>query len=519
MSSVMMVLTTGVLLSALAAAPEGFAPITPDNAARVRPWASSVNQSLQFWFSQDSSRLVIESIYSRYQRPPVPEATMLWDLATGGKTAFPPDVPLALSADGRWLALRNHEYFSVYRVNQETGERQMLVAEKARYIAMSHDGLKLATVSQKTDRALIEEWDIQTGIRLTAFPDVSSYKSGRIEFTADDRYLILSGNFGLLSILDTQENRSFELTMDAADAVVVPNSRYVLTTNKTTLTVWQVESKRPLKTIKLGERPSFGTKLKLSPDGRIALVHPVVDAQGINHAQVWDIRDPGTPELLGDFKARPDVDFVFSPTSTVIAAYDRLFGSTVRLINVADGREQAVLHGHQARVYQVAFNRAGNLLITAAYDETIRLWGWDGRRVTLLNTLPGTNFALSPDETSLAAALVGRVVVLYGVPTDQRPPQPFVVPAQIVPSSVNVRVDPQVAAPTKATAKRGKVLVGARDAAGQYVYVLDYGGWIRAGAPFIRFDPPLPLDWLAVLDTQQSTTLLPMPTPNPTPAR
>jgi WD40 repeat protein len=515
----LMVVTAAVVFSALAAAPEGFAPITPDNAARVRPLASSTNQAMRLWFSANSSALVIDSIYSRYPKPPVQEATMLWDLSTGNKTAFAPDESLALSADGRWLALRNHEYFSVYRVNRETSERQMLVAEKARYIAVSHDGLKLATVSQKTASALIEEWDIQTGIRLTAFPDVSSYKSGRIEFTADDRYLILSGNFGLLSILDTQENRSFELTMDAADAVVVPNSRYVLTTSKTALTVRRLESRLPLTSIKLGDRPSFGTKLKLSPDGRIALVHPVVDTQGINHAQVWDIRDPGTPQLLGSFKARNDVGFVFSPTSTVIAAYDGLFGSTVRLINAADGREQAVLHGHQARVYQVAFNRGGNLLITAAYDETIRLWGWDGRRVTLLNTLPGTNFALSPDETSLAAALVGRVVVLYGVPTDQRPPQPFVVPAQIVPSSVNVRVDPQAAAPTKATARRGHVLVGARDAAGQYVYVLDYGGWIRAGAPFIRFDAPLPLDWLAVLDTQQSATLLPLPTPNPTPAR
>jgi WD40 repeat protein len=50
---------------------------------------------------------------------------------------------------------------------------------------------------------------------------------------------------------------------------------------------------------------------------------------------------------------------------------------TVKLWDVASGRELKSLSGHQSYVTSVSFSLDGKMLATASFDKTVKLWNLD----------------------------------------------------------------------------------------------------------------------------------------------
>jgi hypothetical protein len=106
----------------------------------------------------------------------------------------------------------------------------------------------------------------------------------------------------------------------------------------------------------------------------------------------------------------------FSPDGTTLATggHDR----TVRLWEVASGRQTATLTGHPDTVWSVAFSPDGATLATGGHDRAVRLWEVaSGRQTATLTGHPGGvwSVAFSPDGATLATGGHDRTVRLWEV--------------------------------------------------------------------------------------------------------
>jgi WD40 repeat protein len=114
--------------------------------------------------------------------------------------------------------------------------------------------------------------------------------------------------------------------------------------------------------------PADVHRLAFSPDGRWLAVWATDESLELREAAT------GLPHRhLGRNENVRGV--TFSPDGRRLAAYGGSKGQgLVRVWDVATGREQATMRGHQTEVYALAFSPDGTWLATGAWDHTARVW-------------------------------------------------------------------------------------------------------------------------------------------------
>ncbi len=104
----------------------------------------------------------------------------------------------------------------------------------------------------------------------------------------------------------------------------------------------------------------------------------------------------------------------FSPNGQIIASAS--WDNTIKLWSI-EGKELSTLTGHSNRVTSVSFSSDGKTLASASLDKTVKLWSVEGKE---LLTLTGhsdrvTSVSFSPDGKTLASASRDRTVKLWSV--------------------------------------------------------------------------------------------------------
>jgi WD40 repeat protein len=114
----------------------------------------------------------------------------------------------------------------------------------------------------------------------------------------------------------------------------------------------------------------------------------------------------------------------FSPDSRFLAAGEGLASIVghVRLWEIGS-KEPRAFTGHADSIYALAFNPAGDRLVTASYDRLLELWDVaSGKELRPFKHHTGAVFAaaFSPDGKTLVSAAADQTVKLWNVETGQR---------------------------------------------------------------------------------------------------
>jgi dipeptidyl aminopeptidase/acylaminoacyl peptidase len=172
--------------------------------------------------------------------------------------------------------------------------------------------------------------------------------------------------------------------------------------------------------VRRGEGPTLRTTLQghasfvvgvaFAPDGKT-----LASASGDQTIKLWDVATGKERSTLRGHKNFA-LCVAFSPDGKTLAtgSYDR----TAKLWDVATGKERATLAGHSGAVWSVAFHPDGKTLASASEGE-IRLWEVDTgkERASLAGCHP---IVFSPDGKALASRVGDNTIRLWELATGRQ---------------------------------------------------------------------------------------------------
>ncbi|MGH9971214.1 MAG: caspase family protein [Pyrinomonadaceae bacterium] len=135
----------------------------------------------------------------------------------------------------------------------------------------------------------------------------------------------------------------------------------------------------------------------------------------VQTVQLW----AQTPELVVQTgHSRPIISIAFSADGKMLATGST--DHTIKLWDVATGRELRTLTGHSDGIGAVAFSVNGKTLASAGLDNTIKSWDVaTGRELRTLTRYPGVLLALSPEAKTLASGSNDGTIRLWDVATSR----------------------------------------------------------------------------------------------------
>jgi len=281
-------------------------------------------------------------------------------------------------------------------------------------VAFSPDGRWLATGTDET----VKLWEISTGREIYSL----DYAANCIAFSPDGRRLVMGGYFAnrvSIKLLDLATKNVSQLT-DLQESIYAltfsPDGGWLVTSGQNSkIRIWDMSNRKVMHTINYGTRA-----VAFSPDGKWLAFGSSTEVfyDGDTSIKLLEIASGKVLRLIGHTESVNAI--AFSPDSRQLASGGD--DDTIRLWEVATGREIKAISSFKDNVQTVAFSPDGRWLACGNRDSTFKLFEMAAEReISLSGQIGGINaLALSPDRRWLASGGDDRKVMLWELTTGRQ---------------------------------------------------------------------------------------------------
>lgn len=271
---------------------------------------------------------------------------------------------VVFSPDGRWLASADTDGMIMIWdcQRQQAVQRFQAHPDWILDLAFSPDGLTLASASR--DRSL-RLWSLEGELQREFLAHTGGITA--VDFSPNGRELVTASADGS-AILWSQTGAQLATFQDhdgwVRDARFSPDGETIATSDDQTISLWQRDGTRRDRL--MGHHDRIWS-LSFDPTGS------TLASAGADHTiRLWD----NTDHALARFPKQVVPSIATSSKGHTIATAN---GNRIYLYTTT-GQPLAQLQGHTAQIVTVAFNPAGDAIVSAAEDGTARVWFWDDRR-------------------------------------------------------------------------------------------------------------------------------------------
>ncbi len=253
-------------------------------------------------------------------------------------------------------------------------------------VRFSPDGKHLASASSDTT---IKLWDVATGQAIATFKHSSSVYS--VRFSPDSKYIASASDDGTVKLWDVSTRQEIKTLKGHSSWVNSVNfspdgQRLVTASADGTVRLWDIASGREINNHQeshnkdKNESPIEINSASFSPDGKV-----VAFATDEELVKLWDINSDRII-LITPRRHRGKVNSVnFSPDGTILVSAsdgaretgNNHYDNSLKLWDVATGREIANLNKHLATVNSATFSSNGKTIVSASHDGTYIIWDFN----------------------------------------------------------------------------------------------------------------------------------------------